>query len=234
MSPEERIHKNLLLIQEKIFTIQETAGLNHPVTIVGVTKTHSPVIVKSAIQAGLSNIGENKVQEAVDKFNSIAISNKTTKHMIGHLQSNKVNKALKTFDRIDSIDSNKLADIINNKAQKAKKRITALLEINTSEEEQKHGFIPEPTDKILSCFEKDNLYIEGLMTIGPFTDNEKKIRDSFSCLRKLMDKLNGQLPPGKPKMSELSMGMSGDYQIGIEEGSTMVRIGTLLFGPRHA
>ena len=208
MNPEQGIRNNLLRIQEKILSAQETSEFSHPITIVGVTKTHPPEIITAAINAGLTNIGENRVQEALDKFNKLQVVNRITKHMIGHLQSNKINKAVETFDRIDTIDSKKLANKINKRAVQLNKTIPALLEINISGEKQKYGFPPEEIDDILSCLEKENLKIEGLMTI------------------------NGQLPEGHTKLKTLSMGMSNDYLIGVKEGSTMVRIGTAIFGPR--
>ena len=232
MNPEQGIRKNLLRIQEKILSAQETSEFSHPITIVGVTKTHPPEIITAAINAGLTNIGENRVQEALDKFNKLQVVNRITKHMIGHLQSNKINKAVETFDRIDTIDSKKLANKINKRAVQLNKTIPALLEINISGEKQKYGFPPEEIDDILSCLGKENLKIEGLMTIGPLTENQQDIRISFSRLRSLLNNINGQLPDGHTKLKTLSMGMSNDYLIGVKEGSTMVRIGTAIFGPR--
>jgi len=232
MNPEQGIRNNLLRIQEKILSAQETSEFSHPITIVGVTKTHPPEIITAAINAGLTNIGENRVQEALDKFNKLQVVNRITKHMIGHLQSNKINKAVETFDRIDTIDSKKLANKINKRAVQLNKTIPALLEINISGEKQKYGFPPEEIDDILSCLGKENLKIEGLMTIGPLTENQQDIRISFSRLRSLLNNINGQLPDGHTKLKTLSMGMSNDYLIGVKEGSTMVRIGTAIFGPR--
>lgn len=233
MNPEEGIRKNLKYIQEKIFSTQDTLGINRAITIVGVTKNLPPDTITAAINTGLTNIGENRVQEAFDKLSKPQFVCKITKHMIGHLQSNKINKAIETFDRIDSIDSKKLANKINKKAFQFNKTIPALLEINTSGEKQKYGFAPEETDDILSCLEKENLKIEGLMTIGPLTENQQDIRVSFSRLRSLLESINKQLPDGYSKMNTLSMGMSSDYLLGVEEGSTMVRIGTAIFGPRE-
>ncbi|HIO24209.1 MAG TPA: YggS family pyridoxal phosphate-dependent enzyme [Nitrospinaceae bacterium] len=232
MNPEQGIRNNLLRIQEKILSAQETSEFSHPITIVGVTKTHPPEIITAAINAGLTNIGENRVQEALDKFNKLQVVNRITKHMIGHLQSNKINKAVETFDRIDTIDSKKLANKINKRAVQLNKTIPALLEINISGEKQKYGFPPEEIDDILSCLEKENLKIEGLMTIGPLTENQQDSSISFSRLRLLLKNINGQLPEGHTKLKTLSMGMSNDYLIGVKEGSTMVRIGTAIFGPR--
>lgn len=233
MSPDNTIRKNILRIQDKILNTQEKIGHNQPVTIIGVTKTHPPETASLAIAAGLTHIGENRVQEAENKFVKIENTNKVIKHMIGHLQSNKVKNAVNLFDRIDSVDSLKLAENISKNAKKQNKTIPVLLEINTSEEKQKYGFDKKRTDNILACLEKKNIKVEGLMTIGPHTKNEQKIRDAFSELKKILDKINNQLPTNHKKLDTLSMGMSGDYLIGVEEGSTMVRIGTAIFGARQ-
>ncbi len=233
MGYENTIRKNILRIQEKILNVQEKTGKNQLVTIIGVTKTHPPETASLAIEAGLTHIGENRVQEAENKFVNIEHANNVIKHMIGHLQSNKVKKAIKLFDSIDSVDSLKLAENISKNAQKLNKTIPVLLEINTSGENQKYGFDKTGTDNILACLEKKNLKVEGLMTIGPHTKNAQKIRDAFSELKKILDKINSQLPTNHKKLDTLSMGMSGDYLIGVEEGSTMVRIGTAIFGARQ-
>ena len=233
MCRNSSICKNILRIQEKILKAQEKTGQNQPVTIVGVTKTHPPETASLAIVAGLTHIGENRVQEAENKFYKIENTKNVVKHMIGHLQSNKVKKAVNLFDRIDTVDSLKLAENISKNAKKLNKTIPVLLEINMSEENQKHGFDKKETDNILACLEKKNLKVEGLMTIGPHTKNEQKIRASFSGLKRILDKINRQLPSDHKSLTTLSMGMSGDYLIGVEEGSTMVRIGTAIFGARQ-
>jgi len=233
MNSEQKVFDNLSRIKESIRLKQDSCGLKGLVTLVGVTKTQTTETIITAINAGLTNIGENRIQEASAKFKKIKFCNNITKHMIGHLQSNKVKKAIEIFDRIDSIDSKKLANKINVVATAQKKTIPTLLEINTSDEKEKYGFSVSELDEILTCFENNNLIIEGLMTVGPHTKNKEKIRKAFSSLRYLLDKINKQLPTGHTKLSTLSMGMSGDYLIGVEEGSTMVRIGTAIFGPRQ-
>jgi pyridoxal phosphate enzyme (YggS family) len=154
-----------------------------------------------------------------------------TRRFIGHLQSNKVNKCLELFDTIDSVDSLKLAKKISNAAMRLEKTIPVLLEINTSGESQKHGFLPDQINEIEACFNETNIKIEGLMTIGPRTTDLEKIRKSFIQLRELRDSINQSIK--QANMRELSMGMSGDYEIAVEEGSTMVRLGTALFGARN-
>jgi len=152
------------------------------------------------------------------------------KRFIGHLQSNKVKKCVNNFDTIDSIHSLKLLRKISSECEKVKKIISVFLEVNTSEESQKKGFSINNKEEMLRCFEVKNVQIKGLMTMAPYTKNEKKLRLSFSLLRNLRGELNGSLSE-KP-LKHLSMGMSGDYEIAIEEGSTMVRLGTVLFGKR--
>jgi hypothetical protein len=135
------------------------------------------------------------------------------------------------FDTIDSVDSLKLAKRISNAALSLKKTVPVLLEINTSGEVQKHGFLPNQLDEIIECFNETNIKIEGLMTVGPKTTEEKKTRNSFIQLRKTRDSISELL--NQPNLRELSMGMSGDYEIAAEEGSSVVRLGTALFGNRR-
>jgi len=154
-----------------------------------------------------------------------------TKRFIGHLQSNKVKKCIELFDTIDAVDSLGLAQKINIKAKTLNKTIPTLLEINTSGEPQKHGFKPDQIEEMLLCVEASNLNVTGLMTVGPRTENKEKIRTAFVDLRDLRDFLNNN---NQTILTDLSMGMSGDYEIAAEEGSTMVRIGTALFGKRKS
>ena len=137
MNSEQKVFDNLSRIKDSIRLKQDSCGLKGPVTLVGVTKAQTTETIITAINAGLTNIGENRIQEASDKFKKIKLCNNITKHMIGHLQSNKVKKAIEIFDRIDSIDSKKLANKINIVATAQKKRILTLLEINTSGEKEK-------------------------------------------------------------------------------------------------
>ena len=154
-----------------------------------------------------------------------------TRRFIGHLQKNKVNKCLDLFDTIDSVDSFKLAQKINNRSSFLNKKTPILLEINTSGDKSKKGFSPDLGDDFYSVFELDSLNVDGLMTMGPLSQKEDETRSAFALLRETKTKINDQLP-GK-LIKELSMGMSGDYQIGIQEGSTMIRLGTAIFGKRN-
>ena len=155
---------------------------------------------------------------------------KMERRFIGHLQSNKVRKCLSLFDSVDTIDSVKLAKKLSNVAKEINKKITGLIEINTSGEGQKKGFLPTQLDEIQNCLNLPNLKVVGLMTIGPNTRNIKRVRNAFKDLRELKDLINSK--NRSKSLSELSMGMSGDYEVAIEEGSTMIRLGTVLFGLR--
>jgi hypothetical protein len=224
---------NIERTQERIEATLARIHSNREVKIIAVTKTHPVATIVNAYNAGLRIIGENRVQEAAAKFSNLPELPGLEKRMIGHLQSNKANKAMALFDTIDSVDSLKLAEKINKAADSIDRKIDTLIEINTSAEESKHGFSPEHIDDMLACLSFPNLKIRGLMTIGPLTNVEDKIRKAFIQLRELQDELNRQLPEGADSLTELSMGMSGDFEVAIEEGSTMVRLGTILFGPRQ-
>jgi len=154
------------------------------------------------------------------------------KRFIGHLQSNKVNKAIDLFDTIDSVDSLKVASRIGSRCEYSQKEMSVLLEVNTSEEKTKSGFSPENIELMLACIEVSGISVKGLMTIGPRTTNENKIRKAFQSLNLLMENINDQISPDTDPLIELSMGMSNDYEIAVEEGATQVRLGTALFGPR--
>ena len=180
---------------------------------------------------GIISIGENRVLDAVEKFQFLENMPKLEKRFIGHLQSNKAKKCINAFDTIDSIHSLKLLKKVSKECEKSKKTIEVLLEINTSGEPQKKGFSLKNKGEILSCFDVKNVQVTGLMTMAPFTKDEKKIRSCFSLLRNLKNKLNKSLP--SKLLKELSMGMSNDYEIAIEEGATQIRLGTVLFGARN-
>ena len=223
----------LEIIQEKIFQAQKRGGLNHPVSIIAVTKTHPGKIIEKIYACGINQIGENRVQESAEKFSTLPELTSLKKHLIGHLQKNKVNKAIELFDSIDSVDSVGLAKKIEKKAATQNTSIPVLLEINTSGEKAKFGFAPNDIEEMLRCYTMKHLYIRGLMTLGPRTKEKKQTRKAFATLRSVLGVLNTHIPKGVRPCTELSMGMSGDYEVAIEEGSTMVRLGTALFGPRR-
>jgi len=225
---------NTKALQETLINIRETQEsfqLNHTVEIVAVTKTHPFSAIQEIYSKGVVSIGENRVQEAAQKFRSFEKMPKMTKRFIGHLQTNKVKKCVELFDTIDSVDSLRLIKKISNHALKSNKTVPVLLEVNTSGEMQKHGFLTSETDEMLRCFDEGSIRVDGLMTVGPMTADKEKIRGAFKKLKELQTDLNNRL--GHNQLKELSMGMSGDYQIAVEEGSTMVRIGRALFGARN-
>jgi len=220
------LSSNFEKIVGRIEESKQKLGLNQNVQIIAVTKTHPFSFIKESYVLGIRSIGENRIQEASEKFESFANMPNLTKRFIGHLQSNKINKCLDLFNTIDSVDSVNLAQKIDSKG----KNIQILLEVNTSGEAQKHGFNPNDIEGMIEAANTQNISVHGLMTVGPLTQNEKKIRESFALLRRIKEKINTQKSGNK--LTELSMGMSGDFEVAIEEGSTMVRVGSALFGNR--
>jgi|TARA_B100000749_G_scaffold31326_1_gene21812 pyridoxal phosphate enzyme (YggS family) len=225
------IADNLRDIRAHIESAKTRRGTNQAVKIIAVTKTHPFSIINACYNNGIRSIGENRVQEAIKKFQKLSGVPMLIKRFIGHLQTNKVNRCLDYFDTVDSVDSVRLAKKISDRAKHLNRTIQILLEVNTTNEEQKNGFLPEQIGEMLYCSTLSGINIEGLMTVGPLTKNEKDIRRSFGLLRKTKEDLNSKL--NKKKINELSMGMSNDFQIAVEEGSTMIRIGTALFGKRR-
>ena len=199
------------------------------VEIVAVTKTHGAEVVKEAWDAGLRIVGENKVQEAAWKKPASVTG--PMWHLIGHLQSNKVRHALELFDFIHSVDSAKLADRINLVADAIGAQPHILLEVNVSGEKSKSGMKPDEVEPTVAHIMEacPRLTVEGLMTMAPFSENPEDARPYFRRLRELRDQVEKSLGVGLPR---LSMGMSGDYEVAVEEGATWVRLGTVLFGER--
>lgn len=223
---------NLTRVCDQIDQALHASGRRRSVKIVAVTKTHPPERILEAHAAGIRCIGENRVQEAEAKFSRLLPLEGLEKRMVGHLQTNKVNKALSLFDYIDAVDSLRLARKIGRRAEQLGLTIPVLLEVNTSGEATKFGFDPQATEPLLGCLEVNHLRVQGLMTIGPLGGDEIALRGAFRHLRKLQDDLNARRPGDCPELQELSMGMSADFQLAVQEGSTMVRLGTVLFGPR--
>lgn len=198
------------------------------ITIVAVTKTHSPAIIKTAVAVGLHNIGESKIQEAEPKI--LEVGPIARFHLVGHLQTNKVKKAVQLFDMIQSVDSLKLAEEISRRAGEIDRTIECLIEVNCSGESQKYGISPDQClDLVRQTNALNNINLVGLMTIGPFVDNEQVIRDAFSQCRRLFRQAQDVVGD---QFDTLSMGMTHDFPIAIAEGATMLRIGTALFGAR--
>lgn len=192
------------------------------VKIIAVSKNSSPQAIRSALGCGLTDFGENRVQEAAAKLQQLADCRSAFKlHFIGHLQSNKVRDALAMADIIHSVDTLSLADLINAKADR---KVPVLIQVNLADEESKSGFAGAEIDSAVRSIRRlPNLEALGLMTIAPQVDDPEELRPLFSGLRTLNQSYN---------FSELSMGMSDDFEVAIEEGSTMVRIGRAIFGER--
>lgn len=224
------IKENYQRCLEKISEAAIRNGRNPAdIVLVAVTKNVPPPRINEGIEAGIKYIGENRVQEARSKKESIKA---VSWHMVGHLQTNKVKTAVEMFDMIQSVDSVHLAKEINKRCEQFQKKMPILLEVNTSAEISKYGYSPAKVVDIIGEIQRFSyLEIQGLMTIGVFTDDTQKIRPCFIQLRELADNIMSQRLSDL-KMNILSMGMSADYELAIEEGSTMVRIGTALFGPR--
>ena len=216
-------------IAQSLKAIQNSLPKQQEVNIVVVTKTRTTKEIEEAIAAGARFIGENRVQEAEEKFSRINNLHLVEKRLIGRLQTNKINKAIKLFDVIDSVDTPRLARKISEAAQKQNTKQRVLLQINSSKERTKAGFDLEEKKEIIDCFKNKGLLVEGLMTMGPNTNQQEKIEQAFMKTKDLFDEINKDI---KTKMTTLSMGMSGDFKIAIKSGSTAVRVGTAIFGPR--
>jgi hypothetical protein len=220
---------NLETIRQRIRAACERAGRNpDSVTLLAVSKTHPPETIKAAADCGQIFFGENKVQEARAKIP--LCPGKLRWHFIGHLQSNKCRDAVELFEMIQSVDSLTLAQEINKRAEQAAKRMPVLMEVNVAGEASKFGYQPE---RLLAELKEINalprVEIHGLMTVPPWSAEAEESRPHFRRLRELRERAEQVL--GVP-LPHLSMGMSGDFEIAIEEGATIVRVGTALFGPR--
>ena len=216
-------------IAQNLKTIQNSLPKQQDIKIVVVTKTRTPKQIEEAITAGACCIGENRVQEAEEKFSQISNIQLVEKRFIGRLQTNKINKAIRLFDVIDSVDSQRLAKKISEAAQRQNINQRVLFQINSSGETTKAGFGLKDKETIVECINSEGLLVEGLMTMGPNTRQLAKIEQAFENTKSLFDNINKDL---EKKMTTLSMGMSGDFKIAIKNGSTAIRVGTAIFGPR--
>ncbi len=231
----ENIAENLKVIKEKIFEAEKRAGREKgSVKLMAVSKFHPAEDVISAIGSGQFLFGENRVQEALEKFPPIIESHPETElHIIGVLQSNKVKNAVKVASCIESVDRISLLDEIEKQCAKIDKKIKVLFEFHTGEE-SKSGFeTEEELEQALTAIKEGkypHVIPSGFMTMAPFTDDKDRVRKSFIQLRDLSKRMQEKYP--QFEMKELSMGMSGDFEIAIEEGSTLVRVGTAIFGER--
>ncbi len=222
----------IAIIQDRIANAAVNCGRSpDEVKLVAVSKTKPVASIQQALDAGLVLFGENYIQEAREKVNDLAAS-PAQWHFIGHLQSNKAKYAVRLFDLIHSVDSEKLAGELNKQAAKTGKVQPILLQVNLARETSKSGTSREKAaDLVTRISTLENLSLRGLMTMPPFFDNPDKARPYFRQLRELRDHIRGLAIPGIV-MDELSMGMTGDFEAAIEEGATLVRIGTAIFGGR--
>lgn len=229
------IAENLARVQKRIDAAARRAQRQpEEITLMAVSKTVSPERIREAYVAGLRIFGENRVQEFAGKVEALQDLRDAEWHMIGHLQSNKVTKSVELFSGVDSIDSLRLAQKINAAARQLGKKLSVLIEINVGGEKAKTGIAPQSSEleEILRGVPGlEHLAFRGLMTIPPFTENPQEARSYFRQLRELRDQIAGRQLPNVD-MDVLSMGMSHDFEVAIEEGSTCVRVGTAIFGER--
>ncbi len=201
------------------------------IRIVAAAKGQGKAKIVEAIREGITIIGHNYVQEALSEKPETAGA-QAAYHMIGHLQKNKAGKAVGLFDVIETVDDQDLAAVLDRRAREINRLIGVMIQVNVGEEPQKSGTSPEGAEGLASAIrEMPNLRLMGLMTMPPFFDQPERARPFFSALRELRDRLM-QCGVLTSDMAELSMGMTGDFEVAVEEGATLVRIGTALFGPR--
>jgi hypothetical protein len=213
-------------VRERIAAAQAAGGWSHPVRIVAVTKTHGVEAVHAAVSAGLDAVGENRVQEALPKQDAAA-GLPVEWHLIGTLQRNKVRQVAGRFALIHSVDRAELAAELDRRSDGTRQAV--LIQVNCSGEPQKGGVEPESLPALLdACTAFDRIEVRGLMTMAALTDDEAEQRRAFRLLRRLRDEASGR----GFELPALSMGMSGDYVPAVEEGATMIRLGTVLFGER--
>ncbi len=229
MDNDRPIAEILCEVQERIAQACRKVGRSvNEVAIIGVTKTHGPELVTEAWEAGLRMFGENRIQEATWKIPQCVSGAQW--HMIGHLQRNKARAALEYFSVIHSVDSIRLLEQLETVAEACGRRVEILLEVNVSGESSKDGVKPEQAPELIEkALECHNLTLTGLMTMAPFYPDPEQARSHFAALRECRDIWEAEFGMGLPN---LSMGMSNDYLVAVEEGATWLRLGTILFGHR--
>jgi PLP dependent protein len=228
------ISENLASIRKRMEAACARAGRDPgDVRLVGVTKTVPLDWIREGVDAGITILGENYIQEARAKIDSLAGLD-VSWHFIGHLQSNKAKAAVECFDWIETVDRLSLATALNRQAGKLGRRVPVLIQVNVGDEESKSGVSVEGLPSLFrSVSAMDGLVVRGLMTLPPYFEDAEKVRPYFKLLRECLKRLCRET--GKPEeLTELSMGMSHDFEVAIEEGATLVRIGTALFGARPA
>ena len=229
----DHIRKNWQLLRERIAQAATRAGRDpDAIEVVAVSKTRSAGEVEAAYECGLRMAGENRIQEAMAKRPLVAAP--FSWHMIGHLQTNKAGQAVECFDLVQSVDSERLAQALDRRAERAGRVLDVLLQVNTSDSESQSGIAPgELVDLVEVLAPLAHLRIRGLMTIGAHSDDEALVRGCFRTLRELSEEVAaGGWGDDGVSMDYLSMGMSGDFELAIEEGANLLRLGTAIFGSR--
>jgi pyridoxal phosphate enzyme (YggS family) len=238
MNETPDIQANLAAVRERIARAAQRVG-RHPgdITLVAVTKTHGVPMIREALAAGITQVGENRVQEALEKKRELDESHPRLEwHLIGHLQSNKAKQAVQNFALIHSVDSLNLARELDAQAAKLGKQQRILLQLNVSGEESKFGASADEARELTRGVLEQcgNLVLEGFMTMAPFSDDPETARPHFRELRLLSEALRRELGgAGNYAGDHMSMGMTGDFEVAIEEGATLVRIGSAIFGHRE-
>ena len=226
----DNIHDNLKRVRERVESALERSGRSgEDVTIVGVTKTFGPGMVDDVVRAGITDVGENRLQEFLAK--SEQVKENCRWHLIGHLQRNKATKAIGRFFMVHSVDGVRIAQTLDRLGRERGVATKCLLQVNTSHEETKHGF---SADELVECAaaidELPHVKLGGLMTIGPVSMDPVETRRCFKTLYRLREEAARVLDR---ELEHLSMGMSGDFELAVEEGATILRLGTVLTGERH-
>src|SRR6202162_2027093 len=229
------IASNIASIHERIAAAARRAGRNpEDITLMAVSKTQPPEKIQEAYNAGLKIFGENRVQEFSNKIDALRDLHDAEWHMIGHLQTNKAAKTAELFRAVDSVDSLKLAEKLDAAARTLGKKLDVLIEVNVGGEAAKSGVAthaPQLEDMLMAAPRLEAVAFLGLMTVPPFTEDPQAARHYFRKLRELRDAIAARNLPALA-MNQLSMGMSHDFEVAIEEGSTCVRVGTAIFGER--
>jgi pyridoxal phosphate enzyme (YggS family) len=224
------LKERLAEVEARIEAARARSGRGEGVTILAVTKGHPAAMVELAWQAGLRKVGENRVTELEAKRSEVLVPLEW--HLIGHLQRNKVRRALGAFDLLHSLDSMRLAQVVSEEAERAGVEVAVLVQVNASGEESKGGFeVEQGVDAVAGVAVLPGIAVRGVMTMAPYTAEEAVLRQTFARTRALHDECARGVPGFVAE--HCSMGMSNDYEIAVEEGSTLVRLGTVLFGERQ-
>ncbi len=225
------IASNIEIVQQRIARAAQRANRDaKKIRLVAVSKTVELERIRQAIRSGVTILGENYVQEAKKKIEHVGME--AHWHMVGHLQSNKARHAISLFDMIHSLDSLSLAEELNRRAEATSRTINVLVQVNLSGEHTKSGVHPDNVEKLLkNLIPLEHVRVQGLMCMPPFFNEPERARPFFIALRELRDRIRENKLPGI-ELDELSMGMSGDFEVAVEEGATLVRVGTAIFGSR--